>query len=280
MVTWEQLRERGYTPSAIRHRIRNGRLHPVAPKVYAVGRRDLTRHGEWMAAVLACGPGAALSHHDAAALAGIRRDRRGPIHVSVPYGRRPQWAGVVLHRRRNLKPEHVGKIDRIPVTSPALILIDLTGELTDDALGQAISDADSTGLITVPALRKELERFKGWRGAARLKRILDPHTFRVTRSMLERRFLPLAMQAGLQVPLTGAMVDGYEVDFFWPDLNLIVETDGLTYHRTPASQRTDRLRDQAHAAAGRTFVRFTRDQVFLEPDYVVRTLRAVAAQAA
>jgi very-short-patch-repair endonuclease len=98
----------------------------------------------------------------------------------------------------------------------------------------------------------------------------------VTRSKLERRFIPLAKSAGLPVPLTRQWVDGFEVDFWWPDLGLVVESDGLTYHRTPAEQARDRLRDQAHAAAGHECLRFTHEQVFYEAGHVVRTLRAVA----
>jgi very-short-patch-repair endonuclease len=71
-------------------------------------------------------------------------------------------------------------------------------------------------------------------------------------------------------------VSGFRVDFHWPELGLVVETDGLRYHRTPAQQAKDRLRDQAHAAAGLVSLRFTRAQVRFEPDYVQATLAAVA----
>ena len=98
--------------------------------------------------------------------------------------------------------------------------------------------------------------------------MLDRRTFRLTDSELERRFLPLARAAGLPVPLTRQRVNGFEVDFFWPDLGLVVETDGLRYHRTPAQQARDRLRDQAHTAAGLTPLRFTHAQVRFEPGHV------------
>jgi hypothetical protein len=108
-----------------------------------------------------------------------------------------------------------------------------------------------------------------------LRDVLERPTFTLTDSELERRFLPIAQRAGLDPPLTGRYVDGFKVDFYWPDLGLIVETDGLRYHRTPAQQAKDRLRDQAHAAAGLTPLRFTRAQVRCEPGHVHATLAAV-----
>jgi very-short-patch-repair endonuclease len=113
-------------------------------------------------------------------------------------------------------------------------------------------------------------------GLGRLRRTLDRHTFRLTRSELERRFLPIARRAGLPRPLTRQWVNGYEVDFLWPDLGLVVETDGLRYHRTPAQQAVDRRRDQTHTAAGLTPLRFTHYEVRYELGHVEATLAAVA----
>jgi uncharacterized protein DUF559 len=104
---------------------------------------------------------------------------------------------------------------------------------------------------------------------------LEQPTFTLTDSELERCFLPITRRAGLAPPLTGRHVNGFKVDFHWPELGLIVETDGLRYHRTPAQQARDRLRDQAHAAAGLTPLRFTRAQVRFEPGHVQATLAAV-----
>jgi len=108
-----------------------------------------------------------------------------------------------------------------------------------------------------------------------LRELLDRRTFVLTDSELERRFLPIALAAGLPVPQTGRRVNGFKVDFYWPDLGLVVETDGLRYHRTPAQQARDRLRDQAHTAAGLTCLRFTHAQVRFDPDHVRATLTAV-----
>jgi very-short-patch-repair endonuclease len=109
-----------------------------------------------------------------------------------------------------------------------------------------------------------------------MRTTLDRRTFTLTDSRLEIRFLPLAHKAGLPRPQTGCWVNGFKVDFYWPDLGLVVETDGLRYHRTPAQQARDRLRDHAHAAAGLTSLRFSRAQVVFEPAHVQATLAAVA----
>ncbi|MGH2589894.1 MAG: endonuclease domain-containing protein [Actinomycetota bacterium] len=115
-------------------------------------------------------------------------------------------------------------------------------------------------------------------GIANLRATLDRRTFTLTDSELERRFLPLARRAGLPPPQTRQRVNGFRVDFYWPRLGLIVETDGLRYHRTPAQQARDRLRDQVHAAAGLTCLRFTRAQVRFEPGHVQATLSIVAGR--
>jgi very-short-patch-repair endonuclease len=112
------------------------------------------------------------------------------------------------------------------------------------------------------------------------RELLDRRTFRLTDSELERRLLPIVRRVGLPPPETGAEVNGFRVDFYWPDLGLVVETDGLRYHRTPAQQARDRLRDQMHLAAGTTPLRFTHAQVRFEPEHVEGTLTSVTHRSA
>lgn len=271
MISRRQLLALGFGPEAIKHRVKTGRLHPKWRGVYAVGRPELTQRGTWMAAVLTCGPSAALSHSSAAALwqllpAGDR------IDVTLPPGGTRRRPGIVVHRgvRESVR------LDFIPVTTPACTLADLATRLTDAQLEAAINEADKRSLIDPESLRRALEPLAGRHGVARLRRLLDRRTFTLTDSELERRFLPLARAAGLAAPRTGVRLNGFEVDFCWPELGLVVETDGLTYHRTPAQQARDRVRDQAHAAAGLTPLRFTRAQVQFEPEHVRATLAAVA----
>ncbi len=172
--------------------------------------------------------------------------------------------------------EDVGLYDRIPVTSPAQTLIDLAADGDRITVERMVDEADRLDLISPPELRIELDRHPGQRGVARLKTWLDRRTFRLTRSRLERLFLPLARDVGLPVPETKVWVNGFEVDFFWPDLLFVVETDSLRHHRTPAQQTRDHRRDQAHAVAGFTSLRFTHEQVRYEPEYVRAVLGDVA----
>ena len=230
-----------------------------------------------MAAVLTCGEGAALSHACGAALWEIRPEPRGPIEVSVPIGRRPRRAGIVVHRRKALTDSEVTEHHGIPVTTPIATLIDIAPSLSRDALEAAINEADKRGLTNPEALRSSLDDAAGRRpGAVRIRDTLDSRTFTLTDSTLERAFLRLAREAGLPTPLTQHIVNGYRVDFHWPEPGLVVETDGLTYHRTPAQQAKDLVRDQAHTAAGLTALRFSHAQVSREPDQVRSTLRMVA----
>jgi very-short-patch-repair endonuclease len=171
--------------------------------------------------------------------------------------------------------EYVIRHHGVPVTTPVCTLVDLATRLNADALEAAINEADKRDLIQAHALRAALKPFDNTAGVARIRSMLDRRTFTLTDSQLERRFLPVARRAGLSRPLTGAWVNGFKVDFYWPDLGLVVETDGLRYHRTPAQQARDRLRDQAHAAAGLTVLRFTHGQVAFDPAHVDRTLTAV-----
>ena len=180
-----------------------------------------------------------------------------------------------MYRRRSLVSADVVERDQIPVTAPVLTLVELAG-IGYARLEQAVNEADRLDLIDPEGLRVALEPYSGRRGVRRLRSLLDRRTFRLTDSELERLFLPLAAQAGLPLPLTRENLNGFRVDFLWPELRLVVETDGLRYHRTPAQQARDRLRDQAHLAAGFTPLRFTHAQVRYEADHVRSTLRRVA----
>ena len=278
IVSSEQLRAVGYTPQAIHHRIRTGRLHPLHRGIYVVGRPHVTDHGRWMAAVLACGEDAVLSHSSAATLWRIGFELRGLVELSLPSRSRRQRPGLRIHQRPSLGPRDVTAEHGIPVTTPVRTLIDMALRLDRPGIERMINEADKYNLAHPPELREALDERTGEPGVAQLRHILDRRTFRLTKEELERRFLPLARKAGLPVPLTGRWVNGFEVDFHWPDLGLVVETDGLRYHRTPAEQARDRLRDQAHTAAGLTQLRFTHEQVRYEPDYVRRILAQTASR--
>lgn len=234
-----------------------------------------------MAALLACGDGAVLSHSSAAALWRIGKEQRGLVELSLPSSSRRRHPGLRIHRRPSLNLQRdLTREYGIPVTTPVQTLIDMSLRLDRAGVERMINEADKYNLAHPPQLREALDERAGEKGAAKLRFILDRRTFRLTKEELERRFLPLARQAGLPTPLTGQFVNEFEVDFYWPELGLVVETDGLRYHRTPAEQARDRLRDQAHTAAGLTPLRFTHEQVRYEPDHVLAVLRTTAGMLA
>lgn len=273
-VTYAQLRGLGFSREAIRHRVRTGRLRPVWPEVYAVGAPELAPEGRWMAAVLTCGEGACLYGESAGQHLGIRALRRGPVHINVPYARNPKpRKGIMLHRR-DLDPSEVTSQGRIPSTIPLIALIDLARGLGPKDLERAIGEADKLDLIDPETLRKELEQVRR-PGVKRLRQVLDRHTFVLTHTDLERRFLQIVKRAGLPLPEGQRRHGPHRVDFWFPQLNLVVETDGLTYHRTAAQQTEDLRRDQRHAVAGRRTLRFSHAQIRYEPRYVEQTLVAV-----
>ena len=228
-----------------------------------------------MAAVLSCGPAAVLSHESAAGLWGILEPAPRPIHVSVPPHARRRRPGVAVHRRVTLENDRV-ILEGIPVTSPIYTLIDLATCLPRNETEAAVNKADKRDLVSPDRLRAALHQMPPRLGLRALRTILDRRTFVLTESELERRFLPLARRAGLPKPEGGVYLNGFRVDFFWPELGLVVETDSLRYHRTPAEQARDRLRDQTHAAAGLTPVRFSHGQIRYEPGHVCAVLQRVA----
>lgn len=221
-----------------------------------------------MAAVLACGEGALLSHRSAAALWGFGAERRGVIDVSIARHSSLRRPGIRVHDRAGLWNRDIGTRFGIPVTEPVRTFLDIALELAENRLERAINEADKLGVIHADALRRALDDHPGEPGIRPLRRILDKHTFRLSDDELERLFRPIAAAAGLPVPLTKQMVNEFEVDFFWPELGLVVETDGWRYHRTPSAQTRDALRFQTHTAAGLTPLRFSHYQVKYEPRHV------------
>ena len=276
-VSRQQLLRLGFTPKAIKHRVNVGVLHPIFRGVYAYGRGELSQHGWFMAAILACDVDkAAISHESAVTFYGTGRRRLlRPVHVSVPaVGRRLERPGIVVHRRST--PFEVVQREGIRVTTPECTIIDMAASASRDDTEAIINASVVKRLTTLEELRRAVDACGRRAGRKQLRRIIDIRTFRFTRSKLERAFIPIALRAGLPRPLTCHEVNGYEVDFYWPDLGLVVETDGLTFHRTAHQQDEDLRRDHAHAAAGLTCCRFSHGQVRYEAAYVEAVLRKVA----
>ncbi len=276
VVTRQQLLALGFNAREIEHRVARGRLHPVMRGVYAVGWPKLTRERRWMAAVLACGNGAALSHRSAAALWGIGAETSATIDVSVCRRTRLRRPGIRVRSRLELGESDVVRCDGIPVTGIVRTLVDIAAELGPIAVERAVNEADKLELIDPEALRSALGEYEGEPGVRPLRTILDARTFRLSDSDLEITFRPVAQAAGLPIPLTKQIVNGFEVDFYWPELGLVVETDGLRYHRTPAAQTRDARRDRTHTLAGMTPLRFTHYEVKYEASKVTRSLKRAA----
>jgi very-short-patch-repair endonuclease len=267
VVARRQLNELGLTRHAITHALASGRLHRVRRGVYAVGHRPLSREAEWLAAVLVVGRTSVLSHQSAGALWQFWEDVP-EIHVSTPLQGSRHVSGLVVHRRlveRRDRDRQAG----IPVTGPVPTLIDLAVDAPTARLEAAVNAADRLKLVRTDVLRERLDERPRRRGVDTLRRLLDRRTFRLTDSELERRFLRLVGEAGLPLPQTGVRLHGFKVDFFWPELGLVIETDGITYHRTPEQQERDHRRDQTHSAAGLTCLRFSHNEIRHEPEHVV-----------
>jgi very-short-patch-repair endonuclease len=273
VVEHGQLVALGFGTKAIKHRIASGRLHRVARGIYAVGRPQLTREGRWMAALLACGDGAVLSHGSAAALWGIGREG-GRIEVSVRRRCRHRRRGLLVRSRPSLPAQDVTVRQGIPVTTAPRTALDQATVLDDSALERLVNEADVLDRIDPESLRLWLDERPGEPGVKHLRKMLDRHTFRLSDTELEVLFRRLALAAGLPQPLTKQWVNDFEVDFYWPDLKLVVETDSLRYHRTASKQSRDLLRDQTHTSRGLTTLRFNHWQVKYEPRHVKQVLSA------
>ncbi len=216
----------------IRGRLERGQLHRLWGGVYAVGRPDIGRLGRFKAATLVCGDGAQLSHGSAADLWRIRQQGDGPVDVVVPSASFPRRRGIHLHRHANLgRPRFVRGI---PVGEPVSVLIDLAAELATEEVEDAVNEADRLDLIRTVHLRAALDNHSPRPGTGRLRAILDAQTFSRAANALERRFLAIVRDAGLPAPETQRRLGRNRVDFFWPALGFVVETDSLRHHRTAA----------------------------------------------
>jgi hypothetical protein len=277
VVTRHQLLGLGFSAKAIEHRLRIGRLFRAARGVYLVGWNSLTPERRWMVAVLACGEKACLSHLSAAALWGIESEPRGRVDVTVRRRCELKRPGIRVHSRWALARNRVTAHRDIPVTKPDQTLIDIALELPMDRLERAVNEADKKDLIDPENLRDACDDHAGEPGVKPLRTLLDKDTFVLSDTKLEVLFRPIAAAAGLPPEMTKHVVNEYEVDFYWHSLGLVVETDGLRYHRTAIAQRRDAIRDNEHVASGYTRLRFTHWQVKYEPAYVRAILTRTAA---
>jgi very-short-patch-repair endonuclease len=274
VVTSAQLRDAGLGRNAVAHRIRTGWLRRRHRGVYLVGPLA-GEHSCAMAAVLAVGPGALLSHDAAAALWGLRSPQKGPIDVTVAGRETRDRPGIRSHTAR-LHPRDATRKHGIPVTSPARTLLDLAATLPQRELDRAVEQAQVQRQASLHSLNEQFARYPGHRGAAALTRAIrtDP---KLTRSRLERRMLALIRAARLPTPATNTKVCDWEVDLVWHPRRLVVELDSYGFHSTRAAFERDRRKDQELQATGWRVIRFTWRQITDEPEAVIAALATALA---
>jgi predicted transcriptional regulator of viral defense system len=260
-VSRRQLLALGLGKHAIDHLVRRRRLHPEYRGVYAVGYARPTRRGRWMAALLAGGEGAVLSHRSAAALWGLCPPRAGEVEVSMPRVRQPQQ-GIRFYRNAPA-PDEITTVDGIPVTTVPRTLFDLAAVADRRELERALNEADVLGLRDRLSLDDLLTRYPRRPGSATARAALAARRAgaSATRSELEERFLELIDEGGLPRPETNALVTvgerSFELDCLWRAQRLAVELDGRAAHATPQAFERDRERDRTLQAAGGRPVRIT-----------------------
>jgi very-short-patch-repair endonuclease len=271
VVSRRQLLELGLDRGAVVHRLKLARLCPVHRGIYTIGHRLLTQDGRWMAAVLACGPDAVLSHRAAAALWGMRGGTR--VEVTVPSGLRGR-DGIQVHRAK--LPEDERTTHRgVPTTTVPRTLLDLSAVVTRRQLRSALREAEHLRLTDPLSLHDLAERYPRRPGLKAIKALLSEASLgaRIIRSELEERFLDFLIRTGLPLPQTNVVIEGYEVDCVWPEQRLIVELDGHATHSPTYAFELDRARDRRLEAAGWHVIRITWRQLELEADLVEADLR-------
>jgi very-short-patch-repair endonuclease len=280
-VARSQLLELGLGEDAIDGRLRRGRLHRLYPGVYAVGHRALTRNGHYMAAVLACGAGAVLSHRSAAALWGIRSASAGAIEVTVP--RRSRSSQRIRRHCATPAADEVTACDGIPVTTVPKTLFDLAAVASATAVESALRESEFLRLHDRLSLPDLLTRYPHHRGTRAIRAALARRAERPgrVRSPLEERFLPFIRGHSLPLPQLNAWISlgdrRFQVDCLWPPSKQIVELDGYESHGTKIAFREDRARDRRLRVAGYGVTRIAWAQLDDEPEAVAADLRALLA---
>jgi very-short-patch-repair endonuclease len=271
-----QLLDRDIGPATFRSRCENGTLVPLHLGVFALGHRPLTREGRWMAAVLACGPGAVLSHFSAGALWGMGGSY-GSIEVlrqsggSHPKGHQ----GVRLHQTRRLESYEVTTERGIPVAVMERVLLDLAGRTDGKRLERRFVQAYKRDDFSWSRLARIITRRRGCKGVGKLRRIageVDPEALE-TKSVPEVDFLALWREVDASKPSVNVLVEGHLVDFFWPAQRVIVETDSWTFHGDPLVFENDHQRDVDLTAAGYAVFRTTSKMLERNPDPFLQNVR-------
>ncbi len=274
VVTRAQLTEAGMSRGALRHRLVTGRLFPLHRGVYLVGPLKLPR-ARLMAAVLACGPRALLSHGDATVLwltatSNSIRERDWVqqlvddhlVHVTVGHNGRTRRAGIRLHRVRSIDPVDCTVLEGIPITTPIRTILDLAPTIETRLLEQVTARLAREGLLDLEQLANRLGTRRRAQGGPALRAVLErPGGPALTRSEAEAVFLALIRKAALPAPQVNARVGMYELDFFWREARLAVEIDGYRHHSSRPRFEGDRRKDAWLRARGLSVIRLSWRQI-------------------
>jgi predicted transcriptional regulator of viral defense system len=272
-VSARQLNELGVSAESISRQVAVGRLHRVHQGAYALGHPALSRHGRCMAAVLAGGEGAILSHASAAWLWGLSGHYPGIVEVTAPVTRHVR-AGLRLHSAATLSPEDKTTEEGIPVTALPRTILDLAARDRRRSPAWALARADRLGILDLIEIDALLQRSSGQRGVARLRQAAEEFREPVfTRSGLERRFLRLVKESALPRPSTNLFVCGYELDAYWSEFRFAVELDTYEYHGNPGTFESDRERQEDLKLAGIEMTRITGRRIAREPAAVAARLK-------
>jgi very-short-patch-repair endonuclease len=274
VITAQQLIACGMSRDMISTRLAAGRLRRLHRGVYAWGHDRLRPEGILIAAVLAAGPGAVLSHRSAAAHWALLETARAAIDVTVEAkGGRARRGGIDLHVVRRLDPRDMTIRDGIPITTPARTIVDLAASGPARQAERALEQAYVRRLLAPGALEDALSRANGRPTSGLRGLIAAQRPSTITRSELEEAFLAIVRRVGLPDPEVNEPLHGYEPDFLWRDQRLVIETDGYGTHSTRRSFEHDRKRDVELELHGYNVRRFTHDQVMYEPEETGRLLR-------
>jgi very-short-patch-repair endonuclease len=274
VVSRAQLLELEVGYRGVDHWIARRLLHPMHRGVYSVGQPLRTREATWIAAVLAAGPGAVLSHRSAAALWGMRDSAPATVEVIAP--RQCRRPGIRAHHLV-LPADEITTENGIPVTNPARTLFDLAAVVTPQQLRHALNEAEIRRLASRLSLDALVARHPRRRGTTALERALDHQRQigeTVSKSRMERRFLDLLDAHALPRPRTNEPLGPYHPDALWPDHRLIVELDSYAIHTTRQAFEEDRARDRYLQANGYRVLRISWQQLGTKPDALAAELRS------
>jgi AbiEi antitoxin C-terminal domain len=273
-ISHAQLVELGFGEGAIRYWLASGRLYCYFRGVYLLGHTAVTRKGALMAAVLACGDGAVVSHVSAAWCWGFIKKPPGRVDITVPGRRRKGQEGINLHSVRRLDPRDVTEVKGVPITTPERTLLDIAEVLPRHQLRLAVDQADRRNRFDPEQVHQVLTRNPGRKGQKPLRTLLsDLEAEPLLRSEIEKLFRELCEEYDLPIPITNTKVNGLEVDAYWPEQRLIVEVDSREHHLNGKAFEDDRRRDADHLAAGDRVMRITYRQLKWDRSGVAKRLR-------